>query len=163
MENNIQTKKVNPRSLSSILTISMLVCLFVTFCLGVFTTMRTVPSQAIAGEEVKWELVWKNCGPYLAFMIVAFLLGIIKFCMCTLPLRKEYPSKDTIKFQFAIEIIGLIMLLLGCLSLTFLIGKIDEESIMGILGKNNDPIIAVQSLLLAIQVACGGLAYHNYK
>lgn len=158
---NIQTRKVNPRALSSILTISMLVCLFVTFCIGTFTTMRTVPVST-STAEVNWELVWKNCAPYLVFTIIAFLLGIVKFFMCTIPLRKEYPSKDTIKFQFIIEIVGLIMLLLGCISLTFLLGKVNEEWIV-ILGTYNDPIVIVQALLLAVQIACGGLAYHNYR
>ncbi|XQP54985.1 MAG: hypothetical protein ACOQNV_02515 [Mycoplasmoidaceae bacterium] len=164
MEDNIQTRRVNPRALSSILTISMLVCLFITFCIGAFTTMRTVP-VSVTATEIKWELVWKNCAPYLVFVLIAFLLGIVKFFMCTMPLRKEYPSKDTIKFQFIIEIIGLIMLLIGCLSLTFLLGTINVESeaIDAFLGTPNDPIIIVQAILLGIQVACGGLAYHNYK
>lgn len=149
MENN-QAKKVNPRSLSSILTFSMMICLFVTFCIGTICY-----STVYKYEGIDISLNWSVCAPYLVFGIIALILATCKFFLCTLNLKKEYPSKDTIKFQFILELIGLLVLLFLCISIVFIKGdNINNEIIATIL---------TSSLGFGIQIACSGLAYHNYK
>lgn len=141
-----KNSKINPRALASALTISTLICVFVAFCIGTFGA-----SMMGLGENLNWAF----CAPHLVFMILAFFSATAKFILCTIPLKKEYSSKDTIKVQFGLEIVGMIVLLFGCLTLAFMGGNNPTKVLIA-------PIL-ISSLVLAVQLGCAGLAYHNYR
>lgn len=152
---DIKNSTINPRSLSSILNISLLICLFVAFILGAVKAESMVqynPNQT-------WSLVWAICAPYLVFMILSLILGLVKFVLCTLPLKKDYSMKDTINAQFWMEIILLVVILLGCISLAF----ISHDYELGGNARATAGPIIISTLAFALGVACSGLAYHNYK
>ena len=157
---NTQTKSLNTRGLCSILTICMMVSLFVSFIIGTIAASWMVTTEHVA-SEYRIKLQWELCAPYLVFMIIAFIAAIIKFFVCTLPFKKEYPSKDTVKIQFWMEILGLVIILLGCISLAFIrtrLSPVDYTSAKIMAG----PIV-VSTLTFAFGAAIAGLTYHNYK
>ncbi len=88
-------------------------------------------------------------------MILGFVCVLLKFCLCTIQLKKDYSSKDTITVQFALEIIDMIALVIGCLVCAFIPGAQPADKIIV-------PIL-ISSLVFVINGACAGLAYHNYK
>lgn len=157
---NTRTKTLNTRGLSSILTICMMVSLLVSFVLGTIAATGMCKAEyAATGYNI--ALDWAICAPYLVFMIIAFFAAIIKFFVCTMPFKKEYSSKDTVKIQFWMEILGLVVLLLGCISLAFIkthIKSNEYNPIKIVLG----PMI-ISTLAFAISAAIAGLTYHNYK
>lgn len=157
---NTQTKTLNTRGLSSILTICMMVSLLVSFVLGTICGQYMI-NYDFAPTGYTFELQWAICAPYLVFMIIAFVAAIIKFFVCTLPFKKEYPSKDTVKIQFWMEILGLVLLLLGCISLAFIKTHLPSDEFN--IGKVVAGPMIVSTLAFAISGAVAGLTYHNYK
>lgn len=143
-----QNLKINPRSLASVLTICTVVCVFVAFCIGTFG----------ASAFYVTSLNWAFCAPFLVFMISGLLLSIAKFVFCTIPLKKEYSSKDTINVQFFLEIICMVILLVACLTPAFMSVKEPDDYQKIVIA----PIL-LSSLSLAITLACSGLSYHNYR